>query len=69
MHVKAGLDDRVNYTEKAFFTKNRCMFLKGTKYTLQEKQKTLGEDSQKSVSTSEAPWRETELSEGHKHPS
>lgn len=34
-----------------------------------KKRKALGEDSQKSVSTSEAPWRETELSEGHKHPS
>lgn len=37
VHVKAGLDDGVNYTEKALFTKNRCMFLKGNKYTLQGK--------------------------------
>lgn len=40
MHIKAGLDDHVSYTEKAFFTKNRCMFLKGTKYTLQEKKES-----------------------------
>lgn len=37
--VKVGLDDGVNYIEKASFTKNRCMFLKGTKYTLQEKKR------------------------------
>lgn len=37
VRVKAGLDDGVNYTEKALFTKNRCMFLKGNKYTLQGK--------------------------------
>lgn len=39
MHVKAGLDNSVNYTEQALFIKNRCMFLKGTRYTLQQKKK------------------------------
>lgn len=40
MRVKAGLDDSVNNTEQAFFTRNRCMFLKGIKYTLQKKKES-----------------------------
>lgn len=54
---------------KLSWQKIDACFWKEPNIHYRKKKKALGENSQKSVSTSEAPWRETELSEGHKHPS
>lgn len=56
-------------SRKLSLQKIDACFWKEPNIHYRKKKKALGENSQKSVSTSEAPWRETELSEGHKHPS
>lgn len=55
--------------KKLSLQKIDARFWKETNIHYREKKQAFGEDRQKSVSTSEAPWRETVLSEGHKHPS